>query len=164
LKNERLKLQPRTSLKFAHFLILILIHSAVYLISAHRTCSSLFRYPQDFRYCQTLIHRIGSASVHSFPPSHVDSQKTRHEALAAKNVQRGLAAKVQDLSAKFRKKQRVYMASASSLLTCSVSSDSDSDPRSASAAMIMIVHRFRHEVSCNVFHEPVTDRSLDCRW
>jgi len=29
--------------------------------------------------------------------------------LAAKNVQRGLAAKVQDLSATFRKKQRVYM-------------------------------------------------------
>jgi syntaxin 16 len=31
--------------------------------------------------------------------------------LAAKNVQRGLAAKVQDLSAAFRKKQRVYMES-----------------------------------------------------
>ncbi|EEB98701.1 hypothetical protein MPER_01745, partial [Moniliophthora perniciosa FA553] len=28
---------------------------------------------------------------------------------AAKNVQRGLAAKVQDLSATFRKKQRIYM-------------------------------------------------------
>jgi syntaxin 16 len=31
--------------------------------------------------------------------------------MAAKNVQRGLAAKVQDLSATFRKKQRVYMES-----------------------------------------------------
>ncbi|THH18752.1 hypothetical protein EW146_g2293 [Bondarzewia mesenterica] len=59
---------------------------------------------KDFRQCQSLIQRI--ASAHAFPPSSADS---RNEALAAKNVQRGLAAKVQDLSAAFRKKQRVYM-------------------------------------------------------
>lgn len=35
----------------------------------------------------------------------------RHEAFTAKNVQRGLAAKVQELSTTFRKKQRVYMES-----------------------------------------------------
>ncbi|OJA18235.1 hypothetical protein AZE42_05179 [Rhizopogon vesiculosus] len=34
---------------------------------------------------------------------------TKHEGLAAKNVQRGLAARVQELSSTFRKKQRVYM-------------------------------------------------------
>ncbi|KAF8234019.1 t-SNARE [Tricholoma matsutake] len=57
----------------------------------------------DFRQCQSLIQKIGLPK-HAFPPS-----QTHHEALAAKNVQRGLAAKVQDLSAAFRKKQRVYM-------------------------------------------------------
>ncbi|TFK44709.1 t-SNARE [Crucibulum laeve] len=61
---------------------------------------------RDFRRCQSLIQKIGSIQTHAFPP---DTQKPRHEALAAKNVQRGLAAKVQDLSAAFRKKQRVYM-------------------------------------------------------
>ncbi|KAF7315648.1 t-SNARE coiled-coil-like proteiny domain-containing protein [Mycena indigotica] len=59
---------------------------------------------QDFRRCQGLIQRIGT-TPHSFPPSH----STAHTSLAAKNVQRGLAAKVQELSATFRKKQRVYM-------------------------------------------------------
>ncbi|KAF7376161.1 Syntaxin-like t-snare protein tlg2 [Mycena sanguinolenta] len=63
---------------------------------------------KDFRRCQALIQRIGT-QPHSFPPSHQDAQPSTHAALAAKNVQRGLAAKVQDLSATFRKKQRVYM-------------------------------------------------------
>ncbi|KAJ6593917.1 t-SNARE [Mycena capillaripes] len=63
---------------------------------------------KDFRRCQTLIQRIG-AQPHTFPPSHPDAQPSTHAALAAKNVQRGLAAKVQDLSATFRKKQRIYM-------------------------------------------------------
>lgn len=44
---------------------------------------------------------------HSFPPTRPDV--AQHHALAAKNTQRGLAAKVQELSATFRKKQRVYM-------------------------------------------------------
>ncbi|KAJ7901845.1 syntaxin-like t-SNARE protein TLG2 [Mycena olivaceomarginata] len=65
---------------------------------------------KDFRRCQALIQRIGT-QPHTFPPSHPDAQSTAHAALAAKNVQRGLAAKVQDLSATFRKKQRVYMES-----------------------------------------------------
>ncbi|KAF7288660.1 t-SNARE coiled-coil-like proteiny domain-containing protein [Mycena chlorophos] len=56
---------------------------------------------KDFRRCQALIQRIGTPQ-HSFPPS-------AHASLPAKNVQRGLAAKVQQLSATFRKKQRVYM-------------------------------------------------------
>jgi syntaxin 16 len=60
---------------------------------------------KDFRQCQMLIQRISSEQSHAFPPS----SQARHEALAAKNVQRGLAAKVQELSATFRKKQRVYM-------------------------------------------------------
>ncbi|KAI0371034.1 t-SNARE [Pilatotrama ljubarskyi] len=61
---------------------------------------------KDFRQCQTLIQRIGSmpAQQHAFPPG-----QSRHHELAAKNVQRGLAARVQELSATFRKKQRVYM-------------------------------------------------------
>ncbi|KAJ7783195.1 t-SNARE [Mycena metata] len=63
---------------------------------------------KDFRRCQTLIQRIGT-QPHSFPPSHPDAQSSTHAALTAKNVQRSLAAKVQDLSATFRKKQRVYM-------------------------------------------------------
>ena len=46
--------------------------------------------------------------AHTFPPSQAG---THHHELAAKNVQRGLAAKVQELSATFRKKQRVYMES-----------------------------------------------------
>ncbi|KAL7419442.1 t-SNARE affecting a late Golgi compartment protein 2 [Cryptotrichosporon argae] len=53
---------------------------------------------RDFRRCTTLISTIqpgrGSARV---------------ELVTAKNVQRGLAQKVQDLSGVFRKKQRVYM-------------------------------------------------------
>ncbi|KZP34690.1 t-SNARE [Athelia psychrophila] len=60
---------------------------------------------QDFRACQKLIQRITVDAAHTFPPA----KHARHEALAAKNVQRGLAAKVQELSTTFRKKQRVYM-------------------------------------------------------
>ncbi|KDQ53483.1 hypothetical protein JAAARDRAFT_39169 [Jaapia argillacea MUCL 33604] len=63
---------------------------------------------KNFRQCQMLIQQIGSRGEHSFPPSS-SSSTSRHEGLAAKNVQRGLAAKVQELSATFRKKQRVYM-------------------------------------------------------
>ncbi|KAI0311963.1 t-SNARE [Amylostereum chailletii] len=58
---------------------------------------------KDFRQCQSLIQRIDPTQ--SFPPSSARA----HHALAAKNVQRALAAKVQELSASFRKKQRVYM-------------------------------------------------------
>jgi hypothetical protein len=50
-----------------------------------------------------------SSPGHVFPP---DPKTSYHETLAGKNVQRGLAAKLQDLSAAFRKKQRVYMESA----------------------------------------------------
>ncbi|KAF8735869.1 hypothetical protein AX14_001319 [Amanita brunnescens Koide BX004] len=60
---------------------------------------------RGFRLCQALIQKIPAAQPHSFPPSHV----SQNDQLAAKNVQRALAAKVQDLSATFRKKQRVYM-------------------------------------------------------
>ncbi|KAH8107939.1 t-SNARE [Cristinia sonorae] len=60
---------------------------------------------KDFRRCHALIQRIGAAPEHAFPPS----GGSNHQALAAKNVQRGLAAKVQELSGTFRKKQRVYM-------------------------------------------------------
>ncbi|PIL34155.1 transporter [Ganoderma sinense ZZ0214-1] len=63
---------------------------------------------KDFRQCSTLIQRIGSVPTHTFPPSQAGGSSHHHE-LAAKNVQRGLAAKVQELSATFRKKQRVYM-------------------------------------------------------
>ena len=66
---------------------------------------------QDFRQCQALIQRIGTIPSHTFPPSKPGA--AHHHELAAKNVQRGLAAKVQELSATFRKKQRVYMESAS---------------------------------------------------
>ncbi|KAG8885768.1 hypothetical protein FRB97_009473 [Tulasnella sp. 331] len=63
---------------------------------------------RDFRKCQGLIQQItphASPSSLSFPPS----GPSRHQVLTAQNVQRGLAAKVQDLSGAFRKKQRVYM-------------------------------------------------------
>ncbi|KAG9316355.1 t-SNARE [Chiua virens] len=60
---------------------------------------------RDLRQCHTLIQRIGADQDHTFPPS----SRNQHEALAAKNVQRGLAARVQELSSSFRKKQRVYM-------------------------------------------------------
>ncbi|OJT12299.1 t-SNARE affecting a late Golgi compartment protein 2 [Trametes pubescens] len=62
---------------------------------------------KDFRQCHTLIQRIGSIPQHAFPPA--QAGQSRHQELAAKNVQRGLAARVQELSATFRKKQRVYM-------------------------------------------------------
>ncbi|KAK0504594.1 t-SNARE [Armillaria luteobubalina] len=59
---------------------------------------------------KSLIQRIGAVSVsHTFPPSQTEAQTLQYEVQAAKNVQRGLAAKVQELSATFRKKQRVYM-------------------------------------------------------
>ena len=60
---------------------------------------------QDFRRCTTLIGSI--------QPSR---GAARAEITTAKNVQRGLAQKVQDMSAQFRKKQRVYMQS--ELLIC----------------------------------------------
>ncbi|EKM54462.1 uncharacterized protein PHACADRAFT_174963, partial [Phanerochaete carnosa HHB-10118-sp] len=59
---------------------------------------------KDFRRCHALIQQIGAAQDHAFPPT-----QTRHQHLASRNVQRGLAAKVQELSVTFRKKQRVYM-------------------------------------------------------
>ncbi|KAG6874472.1 hypothetical protein C0995_010382 [Termitomyces sp. Mi166 len=62
---------------------------------------------RDFRQCQTIIQKIGLPQ-HSFPPSQSASQ-AHSESVAAQNVQRGLAVKVQDISAAFRKKQRVYM-------------------------------------------------------
>jgi hypothetical protein len=59
---------------------------------------------QDFRQCTALISSITpSRGAH------------RVEVVTAKNVQRGLAKKVQELSAQFRKKQRVYMQSKSSV-------------------------------------------------
>ncbi|EAU91404.2 t-SNARE [Coprinopsis cinerea okayama7 len=61
---------------------------------------------KDFRRCHFLIQKIGSFQPHNFPP---DPQSSKNVLLAAKNVQRGLAAKLQDMSATFRKKQRVYM-------------------------------------------------------
>ncbi|KAL5528472.1 TLG2 [Sanghuangporus sanghuang] len=75
---------------------------------------------RDFRRCQSLIQSIPALCDqqqqqqqqhrHSFPPrSQTQAQQSRHEKLAAQNVQRALAAKVQELSASFRKKQRVYL-------------------------------------------------------
>ncbi|PAV18698.1 t-SNARE [Pyrrhoderma noxium] len=64
---------------------------------------------RDFRRCQSLIQGISaSKNTHAFPPKK-GQRPTRHEELAAQNVQRALAAKVQELSATFRKKQRVYL-------------------------------------------------------
>jgi len=60
---------------------------------------------KDFRKSHGLIQRITVVPNHAFPPS----GSSHHQELAAKNVQRGLAAKVQELSGTFRKKQRVYM-------------------------------------------------------
>ncbi|EGN99770.1 hypothetical protein SERLA73DRAFT_52726 [Serpula lacrymans var. lacrymans S7.3] len=64
---------------------------------------------KDFRRCHTFIQRIGPGQTHTFPPSSHAVPSNQHELLAAKNVQRGLAARVQALSSTFRKKQRVYM-------------------------------------------------------
>ncbi|KAG7098555.1 hypothetical protein E1B28_000489 [Marasmius oreades] len=61
---------------------------------------------KDFRTCQSLIQRINPTNLHLFPPQ---SDASKSEGQAAKNVQRALAAKVQDMSATFRKKQRIYM-------------------------------------------------------
>jgi len=61
---------------------------------------------RDFRQCHALIQRITTAPpTHTFPPVPPSS----NEARAAQNVQRAMAAKVQELSGTFRKKQRVYM-------------------------------------------------------
>ncbi|EJD02948.1 t-SNARE [Fomitiporia mediterranea MF3/22] len=66
---------------------------------------------RDFRRCQSLVQSIPAATAsqqrHAFPPR--SQAQSRHEKLAAQNVQRALAAKVQELSAAFRKKQRVYL-------------------------------------------------------
>ncbi|KAG8832012.1 hypothetical protein FRC17_002231 [Serendipita sp. 399] len=75
----------------------------------------------DFRQCHALIQRIQaeptpvvstspSGKQHTFPPQKQQMKPPSANAvLAAKNVQRGLAAKVQDISGLFRKKQKVYM-------------------------------------------------------
>ncbi|CAE6539264.1 unnamed protein product [Rhizoctonia solani] len=60
---------------------------------------------REFRRCHSLIQRI-SASSHTFPPN---SQSSQNDVTSARNVQRALAAKVQELSALFRTKQRIYM-------------------------------------------------------
>nr|ODO04294.1 hypothetical protein L204_00652 [Cryptococcus depauperatus CBS 7855] len=52
----------------------------------------------DFRQCSSLISAIQ-------PETHT----SRTQRIAVKNVQRGLAQKIQELSEQFRKKQRVYM-------------------------------------------------------
>lgn len=60
---------------------------------------------------------IPANGVHTFPPSDGRDESsssrvpTAQAVLAAKNVQRGLAAKVQEMSALLRKKQKVYMDS-----------------------------------------------------
>lgn len=56
---------------------------------------------RDFRQASKLVHQIQTASG-TYPPS-------RSADAAATNVQRALAAKVQDASTAFRKRQRVYM-------------------------------------------------------
>ena len=74
---------------------------------AHQRTYSVF---QHFRRCHALIQSIPTTAAqpsHAFPPA----PPTAHERRAAENVQRALAAKVQELSAAFRKKQRVYMDS-----------------------------------------------------
>ncbi|OCF34380.1 syntaxin 16 [Kwoniella heveanensis BCC8398] len=53
---------------------------------------------RDFRRCTSLISSVQPGPI-----------AQRVEIVTAKNVQRGLAQKVQDLSGQFRKKQRVYM-------------------------------------------------------
>lgn len=55
---------------------------------------------QDIRRCTTLISSIQPTT-----------RSARAEVVTTKNVQRGLAQKVQELSGQFRKKQRVYMQS-----------------------------------------------------
>jgi hypothetical protein len=58
-----------------------------------------------------------AGGAHTFPPSSGQNESstarvpTAQAVLAAKNVQRGLAAKVQEMSALLRKKQKVYMDS-----------------------------------------------------
>jgi syntaxin 16 len=61
--------------------------------------TSLVRFHQDFRKIHSLLTNIRPSS------------NAPDETKAARNVQRGLAAKVQDLSSVFRRKQRVYMES-----------------------------------------------------
>lgn len=76
---------------------------------------------RDFRQCHSLIQKVKAEPTpiattaspnqqHTFPPRERQMKPpSAHEVLAAKNVQRGLAAKVQETSALFRKKQKVYM-------------------------------------------------------
>ncbi|KZV89621.1 t-SNARE [Exidia glandulosa HHB12029] len=60
---------------------------------------------RDFRACHKLVHSIVPPPTTSYPPGK-DAPNTDP---AARNLQRALAAKLQDASAAFRKKQRVYM-------------------------------------------------------
>ncbi|CAE6431183.1 unnamed protein product [Rhizoctonia solani] len=62
---------------------------------------------REFRRCHSLIQRI-SASSHTFPPN---PQSSQNDVTSAHNVQRALAAKVQELSALFRTKQRIHRPS-----------------------------------------------------
>lgn len=75
---------------------------------------------RDFRQCHNLIQKIAaeptpipstqSGGEHSFPPqARKMKPPSANAVLAAKNVQRGLAAKIQETSGLFRKKQKVYM-------------------------------------------------------
>jgi len=59
-----------------------------------------------FRKCHTLIQQIDPRRGHQFPPTQSLSQ---HELQAMTNLQKGLAAKVQQVSTSFRKKQRIYL-------------------------------------------------------
>lgn len=57
---------------------------------------------QDFRRCSQLVTAVAPSRG-----------AARAEITTAKNVQRGLAGKIQEASAQFRKKQKVYMQSES---------------------------------------------------
>jgi len=59
-----------------------------------------------FRRCHSLIQQIDPRKGHQFPPTQSLSQ---HELQAITNLQKGLAAKVQQVSTSFRKKQRIYL-------------------------------------------------------
>jgi syntaxin 16 len=82
------------------------IESVTTDITKVRTASG----PHAAPFRQRLITRIAVvANASSASGSSHPGAPSRNEAQTAKNVQRGLAAKVQELSATFRKKQRVYM-------------------------------------------------------
>jgi len=59
-----------------------------------------------FRRCHSLIQQIDPRRGYQFPPTQSFSQ---HELQAISNLQKGLAAKIQQVSTSFRKKQRVYL-------------------------------------------------------